>query len=434
MLDIKLIRKNPELVKTKLNQRKEGLGSSIEEVLALDASYRDILQHKEQLEAERNQLSKLIGSLKARASQDPNAHNEAEHKLQRLNQIKQGLLEFSEQEPLLHAKLIGLLETLPNLPDDSVPLGLDETANQEISCYGDKPQWPSGFQALSHDELGEKLGFFDFERGVKIAKSRFTLIRGFAAKLERALINFMLDSASARGYQETLTPILVNSNCLYGTGQLPKFREDVYKIENDDLFLIPTAEVPLTNIYRDEILSQDQLPIYLCAYTPCFRSEAGSAGKDTRRIIRQQQFNKLDLVKLRSPETSSEEHEKLTLDAEAILQSLELAYRKVLLCSGDMGFGASKCYDLEVWFPSQNKYREISSCSNFGDFQARRAQIRYKTSSGKNELVHSINGSGLAVGRTLAAILENYQNPDQSISIPQALRPYLGGMEVFRGV
>jgi len=224
-----------------------------------------------------------------------------------------------------------------------------------------------------------------------------------------------------------MPPVLVNSASLYGTGQLPKFREDVFKIENDDLFLIPTAEVPITNIYRDEILREDQLPAYFCAYTPCFRSEAGSAGKDTRGIIRQHQFNKVELVKFCTPETSAAEHEKLTQDAEAVLQALGLAYRKVLLCTGDMGFGAAKCYDLEVWFPSQNKYREISSCSNFADFQARRAQIRYKTAAGKNELVHTINGSGLAVGRTVAAILENYQNPDGSVTVPEALVPYMGG-------
>jgi seryl-tRNA synthetase len=242
----------------------------------------------------------------------------------------------------------------------------------------------------------------------------------------------MLDSAASRGYTETMPPVLVNSASLYGTGQLPKFSEDIFKIENDDLYLIPTAEVPITNIYRDEILSADQLPAYFCAYTPCFRSEAGSAGKDTRGIIRQHQFNKVELVKFCLPENSADEHEKLTQDAEAILQALGLAYRKVLLCTGDMGFGAAKCYDIEVWFPSQNKYREISSCSNFGDFQARRAQIRYKTANGKNELVHTINGSGLAVGRTVAAILENYQNPDGSVTVPKALVAYMGGLDCFR--
>ncbi len=431
MLDIKLIRKDPEAVKATISRRKAELANCIDKVLSIDTEYRAALLTKETLEAERNKLSKLVGQLKAAAAKDPSAEAEASEVITKLNHIKAELQSIAEKEPELYASLTSILETLPNLPDISVPIGADENDNQEILSWGDKPQWASGFQPATHEDLGESLGMFDFERGVKIAKSRFTLITGIGAKLERALINFMLDSAAARGYSETMPPVLVNSASLYGTGQLPKFSEDVFKIENDDLYLIPTAEVPITNIYRDEILSLDQLPAYFCAYTPCFRSEAGSAGKDTRGIIRQHQFNKVELVKFCSPETSADEHEKLTQDAEAILQTLGLAYRKILLCTGDMGFGAAKCYDLEVWFPSQNKYREISSCSNFGDFQARRAQIRYKTASGKNELVHTINGSGLAVGRTVAAILENYQNPDGSVTVPKALLPYMGGLDLI---
>ncbi len=426
MLDIKLIRKDPEAVKQSISRRKPELALMIDKVIALDSQYRAALQTKENLEAERNKLSKQVGQLKAKG-----ASAEADEILAKLNTIKAELQAINESEPALHAAVLGLLETIPNLPDASAPSGADETENQEILSWGDKPKWAGGFQPVAHEDLGESLAMFDFERGVKIAKSRFTLLTGIGAKLERALINFMLDSAANRGYTETMPPVLVNSASLYGTGQLPKFSEDIFKIENEDLYLIPTAEVPVTNIYRDEILNLDQLPLYLCAYTPCFRSEAGSAGKDTRGIIRQHQFNKVELVKICLPENSAEEHEKLTQDAEAILQALGLAYRKVLLCTGDMGFGAAKCYDLEVWFPSQNKYREISSCSNFGDFQARRAQIRYKTSTGKNELVHTINGSGLAIGRTVAAILENYQNPDGSVTVPKVLVGYLGGASVI---
>ncbi len=431
MLDIKQIRKDPEMVKKTISRRKPELALLIDEVVAVDAKYREALIAKEQLEAERNKFSKLVGQLKARAAKDPSAEAEANEVITKLNTIKAELQNISEKEPQLFAVVTSLLGTIPNLPDASVPDGANENDNQEILSWGVKPSWTGSFKAQAHEDLGESLGMFDFERGVKIAKSRFTLLTGVGARLERALINFMLDSAAARGYTEAMPPVLVNSASLYGTGQLPKFAEDLFKIENDDLYLIPTAEVPITNIYRDEILSESQLPLYFCAYTPCFRSEAGSAGKDTRGIIRQHQFNKVELVKFCSPDQSAAEHEKLTQDAEAVLQALGLAYRKVLLCTGDMGFGAAKCYDLEVWFPSQNKYREISSCSNFGDFQARRAQIRYKTGAGKNELVHTINGSGLAVGRTVAAILENYQNPDGSVRVPEALVPYMGGVSLL---
>ena len=417
MLDIKLIREKPEYVKKMLSMRNITLSALIDEILALDEAHRRELQRKQELEAKRNFLSKEVGNKKSR-------QENADAEISELNTIKADLKAIADLEPELHAKQLALLEVIPNLPDETVPAGSDEHANQEIFRWGEPRKFD--FPVLEHDELGLKNKMFDFERGVKLATSRFTLLTGLGAKLERALINFMLDSASQRGYQEIFPPIIVNSDSMYGTGQLPKFKEDLYKLENQELYLIPTAEVPLTNIYRDEILSADDLPCYLCAYTPNFRSEAGSASKDTRGIIRQHQFNKIELVKLTKPEDSQAEHEKLTQDAEAVLQALGLPYRKVLLCSGDMGANASKCYDLEVWFPSQNKYREISSCSNFKDYQARRAKIRFKReTSAKAELVHTINGSGLAVGRTLAAILENYQNADGSFDIPEVLKPYL---------
>jgi seryl-tRNA synthetase len=417
MLDIKLIREKPEYVKKMLSMRNITLSALIDEILALDEAHRRELQRKQELEAKRNFLSKEVGNKKSR-------QENADAEISELNTIKADLKAIADLEPELHAKQLALLEVIPNLPDETVPAGSDEHANQEIFRWGEPRKFD--FPVLEHDELGLKNKMFDFERGVKLATSRFTLLTGLGAKLERALINFMLDSASQRGYQEIFPPIIVNSDSMYGTGQLPKFKEDLYKLENQELYLIPTAEVPLTNIYRDEILSADDLPCYLCAYTPNFRSEAGSASKDTRGIIRQHQFNKIELVKLTKPEDSQAEHEKLTQDAEYVLQALGLPYRKVLLCSGDMGANASKCYDLEVWFPSQNKYREISSCSNFKDYQARRAKIRFKReTSAKAELVHTINGSGLAVGRTLAAILENYQNADGSFDIPEILKPYL---------
>lgn len=424
MLDIKLIREKPEYVKKMLSMRNITLSALIDEILALDGAHRRELQRKQELEAKRNLLSKEVGNKKSR-------QENADVEISELNSIKADLKAIADLEPELHAKQLALLEIIPNLPDETVPAGSDEHDNQEIFCWGEPRKFD--FPVLEHDELGLKNKMFDFERGVKLATSRFTLLTGLGAKLERALINFMLDSASQRGYQEIFPPIIVNSDSMYGTGQLPKFKEDLYKLENQELYLIPTAEVPLTNIYRDEILSAEDLPCYLCAYTPNFRSEAGSASKDTRGIIRQHQFNKIELVKLTKPEDSQAEHEQLTQDAEAILQALGLPYRKVLLCSGDMGANASKCYDLEVWFPSQNKYREISSCSNFKDYQARRAKIRFKRESGaKAELVHTINGSGLAVGRTLAAILENYQNADGSFDIPEVLKPYLNQFSLSR--
>jgi seryl-tRNA synthetase len=316
---------------------------------------------------------------------------------------------------------------IPNLPAAEVPDGKDEEANKVVSTWG---TIPSIKDPKHHYEIGADLGIFDFERGVKIAESRFTVLMNWGAKIERALMNFMLDSHAKRGYTEVFPPILVNRDCLVGTGQLPKFEGDYYKCADDDLYLVPTAEVPVTNLYREEVLDEEMLPIYHCAYTPNFRREAGSAGRDTRGYIRQHQFNKVELVKFCTPETSVEEHEKLTRDAELILEALELPYRRVMLCSGDLGFCAAKCYDLEVWFPAQDKYREISSCSVFNDFQARRANLRYKPKDGgKARFLHTINGSGLAIGRAMAAILENNQTPGGAVRIPAVLQPYLGGVK-----
>ena len=416
MLDIKLIRKDPEFVKAQVARRNADLVAEIEALIELDLEHRNELQIKENLEAQKNKLSKEVGFKKSKGEN-------ADSEITELNEIKEKLKAIADKEPELFAKQKAILERIPNLPALEIPDGNDEEANQEV--YRNFPAKEFSFATKDHDEIGRELGLFDFERGVKIAKSRFTLLTGYGAKLERALINFMLDLATQNGYSEIMPPILVNSDSLYGTGQLPKFAEDLFKVADSNLYLIPTAEVPLTNIYRDEILSSDQLPIHLCAYTPNFRSEAGAASKDTRGIIRQHQFNKVELVTICSPEQSAELHEKLTQNAEAILQALALPYRKMLLCAGDMGFSAHKCYDLEVWFAGQGKYREISSCSNFADFQARRAQIRFKRDAkAKAELVHTINGSGLAVGRTLAAILEYYQNEDGSVTVPEVLRAY----------
>jgi seryl-tRNA synthetase len=329
-------------------------------------------------------------------------------------------------------ELDALLMLLPNMPDESVVVGETSDDNPLIRTWGDRKDF--SFDPLAHWEIGERLGILDFSRAAKIAGSRFSLQSGLGASLERALINFMLDvHVKAHAYTEILPPFLVNSDSMTGTGQLPKFREDLFKVDGWDLFLIPTAEVPVTNIHRDEILSSDQLPIRYASYTPCFRSEAGSYGKDTRGLIRQHQFNKVELVKFCRPEDSYEELESLTADAEEILQRLELPYRVVSLCTGDLGFSAAKTYDLEVWLPGQELYREISSCSNFTDFQARRANIRFRRKKGGGtELVHTLNGSGLAVGRTLVAILENHQQPDGSVIIPEALRPYVDGLSVIK--
>jgi seryl-tRNA synthetase len=420
MLDIKKIRQNPDLIKELLSLRNPHYAEILNELLEIDKQYREKLIEKESLEAERNTLSKTVGQKKSKG-------DNADSEIESLNTLKEKLKTINELEPILAEKQREFLLELPNIPSPDTPYGKDENDNRLIFEWGTKPSF--NFKPLEHNELGIDSQELDFERGVKLSKSRFTVVAGKLAKLERALINFMLDKATENGYQEYSLPVIVNSESLYGTGNLPKFKDDLFKIEGEELYLIPTAEVPLTNLHRDEILKEEQLPLRMTAYTPCFRSEAGSAGKDTRGIIRQHQFNKIELVILCKEEDAINEHERLVNNAESILQALELPYRKVQLCAGDLGFSASKCYDLEVWFPSQEKYREISSCSWFSDFQARRTQIRFKrtdeSGKSKNEFVHTINGSGLAVGRTLAAIMENYQTKDGSIKIPKALESYL---------
>lgn len=421
MLDLKLIRENPDLVQAKLDSR--GPGYTIQPIVALSTQQKDLERVRSQLQARSNEIGKLVGQ-KMKAGTPPTDPEIAALKAEG-NELKAQLGELEPQEKEFKAQIEALLLTLPNLPSDATPPGKDENDNVEIRRWGDDHK-PTGQTFQPHWEIGENLGILNTERGTKIAQSRFVALIGAGAALERALIQFMLDRQIAAGYTEVLPPFLINSASLTATGQLPKFAEESFQCKDDDLWLAPTAEVPVTNLYRDEILTDTDLPIYHCAYTPCFRREAGSYGKDTRGLIRLHQFNKVELVKLVHPETSAQEHEALVQNAEAILQALQLPYRVIELCTGDLGFGAAKCYDLEVWLPAADRYREISSCSNFGDFQARRANIRFKTTGQKGtQFVHTLNGSGLAVGRTMAAILENYQQPDGSVKIPEALQPYL---------
>ena len=416
MLDLELIRKNPEFVKERLKTRGEGFEELVDKVMELDHERRSILRELESLRAERNAKSKEIGMLKRKGEDTSSLEEE-------VKKIKESIEAYEEKLASVEEKLRDLMLRIPNLPHKSVPIGKDESENVEVRRWG-KPK-DFSFEPRPHWEIGERLGIFDFERAGKISGSRFVILKDWGAKLERALINFMLDLHSRKGYKEVWPPHLVRPEILIGTGQLPKFEEELYKCERDDLYLIPTAEVPLTNLYRDEILSEEDLPIYMVSYTPCYRREAGSYGKDIRGIIRQHQFNKVELVKIVKPEHSYEELEKLTADAEDVLKLLGLPYRVVLLCTGDMGFASAKTYDIEVWFPSQGRYREISSCSNCEDFQARRMNARYRDAQGKLHFVHTLNGSGLAIGRTLAAILENYQQEDGSVVVPEALRDYL---------
>ncbi|MBW4472227.1 MAG: serine--tRNA ligase [Stenomitos rutilans HA7619-LM2] len=422
MLDLKLIREKPDLVREKLNAR-NGI-YDLQPLLQLDEQRRSLEQERSQLQARGNEIGKQVGQqMKAGVKPDDPA-------LQLLkdegNQVKAKLSDLEPQEKDLKAQIEALLLTFPNLPGDTTPIGKNETENVEVRRWGDeyKPQQEG---ILPHWEIAEKLGILNTERATKLAQTRFVALLGAGAALERSLISFMLDRQTAAGYLEVLPPLLVNTQSLTATGQLPKFAEESFQCKDDDLWLIPTAEVPVTNLYRDEILTADDLPIHHCAYTPCFRREAGSYGRDTRGLIRLHQFNKVELVKLVRPETSEQEHQTLVQNAEAILQALKLPYRVVELCTGDLGFGAAKCYDLEVWLPAAGTYREISSCSNFGDFQARRGNIRFKEAGKKGtEFVHTLNGSGLAVGRTMAALLENYQQPDGTVSIPEVLQPFLG--------
>ena len=418
MFDIKLIRENPEAVREALRRR--GANVDIDVVIEADAERRRLIHATEQLRAEQNKASGEISKLK-RAGED------ASGVLAAMKEISERAKELEEAVRAVDERTNDYLLAIPNLPHESVPVGKDESDNRLERTWGTPRAF--GFTPKDHVEIAEGLGIIDFERATKISRARFSLLKGAGAQLERALINFMLDiHTREHGYTEVLPPFLVNSDSMRGTGQLPKFSEDLFKVEEADLWLIPTAEVPVTNIHRDEILTPDALPISYTAYTPCFRSEAGSYGKDTRGMIRQHQFDKVELVKFTTPESAWAEHEKLTSDAGAILERLGLPYRVMTLCTGDMGFASAKTYDLEVWLPGQNAYREISSCSCFTDFQARRAGIRFKRDK-KPEFVHTLNGSGLAVGRTLVAILENYQEEDGSVTVPEALRPYMGGLE-----
>jgi len=420
MLDIKYLRQNLELVRQKMADR--GQSIDFDGFLALDAQRRDILMEVETLRNERNNVSKEIGELKKKKA-------DASSLIARMGDVSAHIKELDERLHTTEENLLAFALTVPNVQHESVVIGSGAEDNPVIRSWGTKPIFE--FEPKAHWEIGENLNILDFSRGAKITGARFTLYRGLGAALERALINFMLDLHTGdHGYTEVLTPFMANRDSMTGTGQLPKFAEDLFKVEGTDYFLIPTAEVPVTNIYRDEILEEKKLPVYYVAYSPCFRAEAGSYGKDTRGLIRQHQFNKVEMVKFTQPETSYAELEKLTANAEEVLKRLNIHHRTVSLCTADLGFSSAKTYDVEVWMPGQNAYREISSCSNFEDFQARRASIRFRRSeSGKVEFVHTLNGSGLAIGRTVAAVLENYQQTDGSVLIPQVLQPYLRGIK-----
>jgi seryl-tRNA synthetase len=420
MLDIKYLRQNIEIVHQKMDER--GQKIDFDRFIELDTKRRDILQAVETLRNERNSVSKEIGELKKKKA-------DASALIEKMGNVSAKIKEYDESLRVTEEELNAFVMIVPNIHHESVPQGHGPEDNPVVRSWGEKPVF--SFEPKQHFELGESLNILDFARGAKITGARFTVYRGAGAQLERALFNFMLDlHTEQHGYTEVLTPFMVNAESMTGTGQLPKFKEDLFKIEGMEYYLIPTAEVPVTNIYREEILEEDKLPIYLVAYSPCFRSEAGSYGKDTRGLIRQHQFNKVEMVKFSRPETSYDELEKLTANAEEVLEKLGIAYRTVCLCTADLGFSSAKTYDVEAWMPGQNSYREISSCSNFEDFQARRASIRFRRAdSGKVDFVHTLNGSGLAVGRTVVAILENYQQADGSVLIPEALRPYMRGLE-----
>jgi len=428
MLDIKFVRQNLEEVQKSLSTR--GGSANLEKFMECDAKRREILQEIESLRHRRNVVSDEIAKMKKKGKDGSAQVSDLNQ--QRVLEMRDVSARIKELDKSLaeHEESVNkILMELPNIPHSSVPVGKNESDNPVIRQIGDVPKF--AFEPKAHWDIGEFLGILDFNRAAKLTGARFPLYFGAGARLERALINFMLEiHTTEHGYKEILPPFIVNRQTMTGTGQLPKFEADLFKLEGWDYFLIPTAEVPVTNIHQGETLDEEMLPIYYTAYTPCFRSEAGSYGKDTRGLIRQHQFNKVELVKFSTPETSYDELEMLLQNAEMILKRLELPYRVIALCTGDMGFSAAKTYDLEVWMPSQGVYREISSCSNFEDFQARRANIRFRRKGKKGtELVHTLNGSGLAVGRTLAAILENYQQDDGSVMIPKGLRPFMGGIE-----
>jgi seryl-tRNA synthetase len=420
MLDIKFIRENIDLVRTKLEERGDAV--DLDRFVAMDRKRRDILQEVETLRSERNSVSKEIGARKKNGQ-------DASEIIARMGTVSTRIKELDDSLKETEAQLAELTMTIPNVPHESVVRGTGSDDNPVVREWGEKPRFD--FEPKAHWDIGEDLNILDFAAGAKITGARFTLYRGAGALLERALVNFMLDLHTTRhGYTEVFTPFMVNSDSMTGTGQLPKFEEDLFKVQGTDYYLIPTAEVPVTNIHRDDILDEKDLPLSYVAYSACFRAEAGSYGKDTRGLIRQHQFNKVEMVKFTKPEESYDQLEKLTANAEEILEKLGIHFRTVSLCTGDLGFSSAKTYDLEAWMPGQDAYREISSCSNFEAFQARRAGIRFRRAeSGKIEYVHTLNGSGLAVGRTVVAVLENYQQKDGSVLIPEALKPYMNGVD-----
>ena len=425
MLDIKFVRENPDLV-DKACESRQNAHWDRERFFELDEERRSLIAEVEGLQATRNAASKEIGQLMRDGKKD-----EADAAKAVVAANKDRIAELDEKRGAVEQELFDLVAAIPNIPDETVPYGKDDSDNPEARRWGTPREFD--FEPKAHWDLGTSTGMIDFDRGVKLAGARFYLLGGMGARMERALINFMIDLHTSVGFKEWWPPVITNHDSLFGTGQLPKFDEDLYHV-NPDLYLIPTAEVMLTNIHRDEILDGSSLPLWYCAFTPCFREEAGSAGRDTRGIIRVHEFDKVEMVKFAKPEDSMNQLESMVGEAERVLQTLGLPYHVVTLCTGDIGFSARKCYDLEVWLPSYNNYKEISSCSNCWDFQARRANIRYRDPAEfkGTRLVHTLNGSGLAVGRTMAAIMENYQNADGSITVPEALVPYMGGVEVIK--
>lgn len=424
MLDIRAIRSNPEEIIRKLSRR--GQEFRISEVLKLDEQRRQVIYEVEELKGRKNKVSEEVAKLK-KAKQDAGAM------VLEMREVSEKIKEMDERVRALDEEITGILLTIPNTPYDGIPDGSSDADNVEIRKYGEPTKFE--YEPKAHWDIGVDLNILDFETAGKVTGARFTFYRGLGAKLERALINFMLDTHTENGYTEIFPPFMVHRRSMIGTGQLPKFEEDAFKVQNTEYFLVPTAEVPVTNMYREQILDGSMLPIKHTAYTACFRAEAGSAGRDTRGLIRQHQFNKVELVKFANPDNSYEELEKLTEDAERILKLLKLPYRVVCLCAGDIGFSSAKTYDLEVWMPSYGRYVEISSCSNFEDFQARRADIKFRPEpKEKPRFVHTLNGSGLAIGRSVAAILENFQQGDGSVIIPEVLRPYMGGLDRIRKI
>ncbi len=424
MHDLKFIVNETESFKQNIGKRGFDL-SVVDEILKLDSQRKELIQFVEAKRAEIKSTSKEIGQLKKEGK-------DASEIMQKVTNLKSDIGEKDTELSEIEKRQKYLISIIPNLLDDEVPVGKDEEDNKEVKKWGEPQSF--SFTPKDHADLGEELGMLDFERGAKITGSRFVVYKKGLARLERALINFMLDSHTSEGYEEIIPPFLINSESMFGTGQLPKFGEDSFKIEDKDRqwYLAATAEIPLTNMKRDELFPMDELPIHYCAYTPCFRSEAGSYGKDTRGLIRLHQFNKVEMVNIVAADKSEQAHEAMRARAEFVLEALKLPYRTMLLCSGDIGFGARKCYDLEVWLPGQGKYREISSVSNCWDFQSRRASIRYRDAEGKPQFAHTLNGSGLAVGRTVVAIMENYQQEDGSIKVPEVLKSYMGGLEVIK--